>query len=178
MNVFEAIEKRKSVRKYRNIDVDLNKIITILEYSILAPCAGNVQEWRFIVVNDKKIKEELAEASYNQDFIAEAPYVIVICADEKEIYNAYGKRGKERYMYMDCSFAAANIILSAVSLGLDTCIVGAFEDEKVSKILNLPENIKPIFIVPIGYAAEDPTRPLRKPISSIIFYNTYGKKLK
>lgn len=178
MNIFELIEKRKSIRRYKNIKVDLKTILTILDYSILAPSAGNVQEWRIIVVEDEKIKRELAKAAYNQDFIFEASHVIVICADEEEIYNSYGKRGIERYIYMDCSFLASNIILAATAFDLATCIVGAFEDEKVAKILNLPENIKPIFIIPIGYADEDPSRPERKPLTSITFYNQYNKKLK
>ncbi|MFH7903234.1 MAG: nitroreductase family protein [Candidatus Aenigmatarchaeota archaeon] len=178
MNVFEAIEKRKSIRKYKNIKVDLKYIMAILEYAILAPSAGNVQEWRFIIVDDNKIKEKLAKAAYDQDFIKEAPYVIAVCADEEEIYNAYGKRGKERYMYMDCSFATANILLAAAALDLGTCVVAAFDDSEVSKILGLPENIKPIFLIPIGYADEDPIRPERKSLASLVFYNQYGKKLK
>ncbi|MEM5829967.1 MAG: nitroreductase family protein [Candidatus Aenigmatarchaeota archaeon] len=178
MNIFEAIQKRKSIRKYKRIKPDLKYILAALDLAILAPSAGNTQEWRFILVEDEKIKEKLAEYSYNQDFIKEAPYVLVICADEEEIYNAYGKRGKERYMYMDCSFAAANFILSLTALGLASCIVAAFDDKKISELLKLPENIKPIFIIPVGYADEDPVRPERKPLESILFYNEYGKKLK
>jgi len=178
MNVFETIEKRVSIRKYKNIKVDLKYILTALEYAILAPSAGNTQEWRFIIVEDQKIKEELAKAAYNQEFLKEASHIIAVCADEEEIYNAYGKIGKERYMYMDCSFAAANLILCLTAMDIASCIVGAFDDEKVSKILNLPPHIKPIFLIPIGYADEFPTRPYRKPLESITFFNKYGKKLK
>jgi len=178
MNVFETIEKRVSVRKYKNIKVDLKYILAALEYAILAPSAGNTQEWRFIIVEDQKLKEDLAKAAYDQDFLKEASYVIAICADEEEIYNAYGKRGKERYMYMDCSFAAANLILTLTAMDIATCIVAAFDDEKVSKILNLPSHIKPIFLIPVGYADENPVRPPRKPLESIVFYDQYGKKLK
>ncbi|MEM0481011.1 MAG: nitroreductase family protein [Candidatus Aenigmatarchaeota archaeon] len=176
MHVLEAIQKRRSVRDFLEKDVEDKYVGVLLYAASLAPCAGNVQEWRFIVVKDKQKKHELAKASYEQMWMEKAPIIIAICTDEKEIENEYGERGKKMYMYLDCALAAENLLLAAESLGLAGCIVAAFDDEKVSRILNLPINVKPIMLIPIGYPKEKPEMPYKKPLESIVYFNEYGKK--
>jgi nitroreductase len=176
MHVLEAIEKRRSIRKFKKQEIKDEYINLLIYAASLAPCAGNTQEWRFIIVKDEKKKEELAKASYNQLWMKDAPVIIAICADEEEIGNRYGSRGKKMYMYIDCALAAENLILLAQSLGLGTCIVGAFDDEEISRILKLPKNVKPIMLIPVGYPAEEPEKPFKKDLEDITFINEYGKK--
>ena len=177
MEVYEAIQKRRSIRKYEKKKIDKNIIGLLLEAAINAPCAGNVQEWRFIIVEDEKQKEKIAKACYDQLWMKDASCYIVICADLDEIESFYGERGKKMYAYLDCAHAAQNILLQATELKLGTCVVAAFDDEKIKQILELPENVIPIEIITVGYPAEQPEKPERKSLSSITFYEKYGKKL-
>ena len=169
MQLKEAIEKRRSIRKFSSGKFDISKLINLLYLANLAPSAGNLQAREFIIVDKKDIKEKIASASYGQDFISQAPFVIVFCANEERIL-PYGKRGK-LYCIEDVSASVENFLLAACDEGLGTCWIGAFDEEEISKILNLPSYIKPIAIVPVGYADEEPgARKLRK-IDEMIHYN-------
>lgn len=143
----------------------------------MAPSAGNTQEWNFIVVKDEEIKKKLAKAALDQDFIAEAPVVIVVCADLEKISLRYGKRGELLYSIQDTALAIQNILLSAHALGLGSCFVGAFDEERVKSILELPDNLRPLAILPIGYPAEQPEKPRRINFENLTWLNKYGRKL-
>lgn len=167
MEIFEAIKNRRSIRTFLDKPVPEEKIKKILEAAIQAPSAGNTQEWRFVVIKNSKLKNQISEAALGQYFIAEAPIVIIICADLKEIEMAYGKRGVELYSLLDCGVVAQNLMLAATAEGLATCPVGAFNEEEIKEILNLPENLRPVLIIPIGYPAEKGEEKSRKPLSEI-----------
>jgi len=94
-------------------------------------------------------RRELAHAALNQEFIAQVPVDIVICALYERTCRHYGRRG-ERYVHMDVGHAGENVSLQAVALGLATVIVGAFEDEQVSMVMALAEEVKPLYIIPVG----------------------------
>ncbi len=173
MDVLEIVKSRKSVRKFRKGEISKEKIKEILECAISAPSAGNLQPWVFIVVDDDKIKQELASAALNQEFIAEASIVIVACADVEITPTWYGERGNLYYV-QDVAAAAENMLIAAHALGLGACWIGAFNEKEVSKILNLPENIRPLAIIPIGYPAEQPIKPKRKPLKEVVYKNKYG----
>jgi len=172
MDIKEAIEKRTSIRKYQKKPVDRELVENLLYYANLAPSAGNLQARDFIIVDDEDIKEKLAIAAYNQEFIKEAPIVVVFCANLERI-SPYGKRGKKFYCLQDVAAAIQNFLLVATAEGLATCWVGAFNDDSVAKILNLPPHIKPIAIVPVGYAGEEPIKTDRLDIKELIHYNKW-----
>ncbi len=177
MNIFKAIIGRRSIRKFEKKEVD-DKLIGVLLYmATMAPSAGNTQEWNFIVVKDEKLKKELAKAALDQNFIAEAPVVIVVCSDLEKISLRYGRRGELLYSIQDASLAIQNILLSAYALGLGSCFVGAFDEEKVKSLLELPTKLRPLAIIPIGYPAEEPEVPKRIPFENLTWLNKYGKKL-
>ncbi|MEM5790552.1 MAG: nitroreductase family protein [Candidatus Aenigmatarchaeota archaeon] len=177
MNVFKAIIERRSIRKFERREVD-DKLIGVLLYmATMAPSAGNIQEWNFIVVKDEEIKKRLAKAALDQDFIAEAPIVIVVCADLGKISLRFGKRGEILYSVQDTALAVQNILLSAHALGLGSCFVGAFDEEKVKSILELTDNLRPLAILPIGYPAEQPEKPKRINFENLTWLNKYGRKL-
>jgi nitroreductase len=176
MNVFQCIFKRRSIRKFEKKEID-DKLIGLMLYAAThAPSAGNTQEWEFVVVKDKEQKKKLAIAALHQDFIAQAPVVIVVCADLEKISLRYGKRGESLYFAQDTAAAIQNILLSAHALGLGSCWVGAFDEESVKDILKLPENLRPLAILPIGYAAEEPEMPKRIPFENLTYLDFYGKK--
>lgn len=129
---------------------------------------SQLQAYKIFLVQDEKKKSELALASLAQSFVAEAPLVLVFCADPEASGKKYGKRGRTLYSVQDATIAAAYAQLAAVSLGLASCWVGAFDDEEVLKILGNPEGLVPVAIIPIGYPAEEPEPTGRKKIEELV----------
>jgi hypothetical protein len=141
-----------------------------------APSAGNTQEWQFVVVKDPERRKRLADAALRQGFIAEAPAVIVVCADLEKISMRYGKRGEALYGAQDTANATMLLMLAAEGLGLSTCWVGAFDEDAVSHVIELPEKFKPVAIVPVGYALEASEKPGRVPFEKLTSVDAFGKK--
>ncbi len=160
MEVLEVIKNRRSIRKFEKKEIPIEVFDKLAESLIWAPSAGNLQSRKFYFIFNQEIKEKLAEAALNQDFIAQAPLVIVGCADDKIVFR-YGERGKNLYSICDVSASIENMMILATEFGLGSCWVGAFDEKEVAKILNLPENLRPVVICPIGYPAEKPSAPPR-----------------
>jgi nitroreductase len=176
MNIFEAMTTRRSVRKFQKADIDDKMIGVMLYMATQAPSAGNTQEWKFIVVRDKKQKEKLAKAALNQSFVKDAPVVIVVFADLNKISMRFGARGENFYAFLDTGAAIQNVLLSATALGLASCWVSSFDDEIVKTVLEVPETYRPIAIIPVGYAAEAPEAPKRTHFESYTWSEKYGHK--
>jgi len=173
MDVFEAIKGRRSIRAYRDIDVSQGIVEKLIEAARWAPSAGNIQPWEFIIVRNSETKRRLAEAALGQSFIEEAPVVIVVCADGERSARGYGTRGRTLYCIQDTAAAIQNIHLAAYALGLGTCWVGAFREDEARKILNIPEGVRPVAIIPVGYPAESPSPRSRRPLKEIIHYERF-----
>jgi nitroreductase len=165
--VFQTILKRRSIRDFKKGPIPKEVLEKLKEAIIWAPSAGNLQARKFYFVFNEEIKKELAIAALGQNFIKKAPLVIVGCADLEKISH-YGEKGKNIYAICDVSAAIENLMILATEEGLGTCWVGAFDEERVSKILNLPKNEKPIVIVPVGFPDEAPLAPEREPKESLI----------
>lgn len=176
MDIREAIEHRKSIRKYKDKDVSLKTIGEILAIAKHAPSSGNLQNWRFIIVKDKAKREQLAEASLNQMWMVKAPVYLVICNKIDEIKMLYGKRGEELYSIQNCAIIGAYIMLLARSFGLDSCWVGAFDEEAVKIALGVPdsENLRPEAIITIGYGDENKAKVKRRDIEALSFFEQWG----
>ncbi len=164
--------ERVSIRKFQSKDIDDETIKLILKAGNAAPSAGNLQARDFIVIKDEKTKLKLAKAALNQMFIAEAPVVIVVCANYPRSMRVYGERGK-LYAEQDATAAVENILLAVTALGLGAVWVGAFHEEVVSEILEIPDYARPIAIIPIGYPAEKPRRRERYPIEMLTHYEKW-----
>ena len=167
MNFFEVIEKRFSVREFEEREVEDEKIAKILKVVERCPTAGNLQSYEIIIVKEEETKKKLSEAALFQGFIREAPVVLVFCANEKRSSSRYGERGKF-YSLNDAIIATAYAQLAATALGLGSCWVGAFDDEEVSRILNLPSYVKPVAILPVGYPREKHIKTPRERIENFI----------
>ncbi|MCS7122165.1 MAG: nitroreductase family protein [Archaeoglobaceae archaeon] len=164
--------ERVSIRKFKSDDVSDEIVKTLLEAGNAAPSAGNLQARDFVVVRDPDRKLKLAKAALNQMFIAEAPVVIVVCANYPKSMRVYGERGK-LYAEQDATAAVENILLAVTALGLGAVWIGAFSEGKVSEILNLPNYVRPIAMIPIGYPAEKPSKRSRYPIEYLTHYETW-----
>lgn len=160
MDILRVIRERRSIRKFTTKDIPEDLLSLLIDALIWAPSAGNLQARRFFFVKDKKIKQLLAGAALNQRFIYEAPIAIVCCTDSS-IGRHYGRRGTDLYTIQDVSASIMGMMLVAHENGLGTCWVGAFHEEDVTQIMNLPRNLRPIAIVPIGFPAKIPQPPPR-----------------
>lgn len=155
MDVFSAVKGRRSIRSFLEKDIPENIISKLIDAMIWAPSAGNLQSRRFYFIKDKKLKRQIAAAALNQNFISQAPVVIVCCTDST-IGHHYRERGIELYSIQDVSASIMAMMLVAHENQLGTCWVGAFQEEEVSRILNLPGTLRPVAIVPAGYPARIP----------------------
>ncbi len=171
MTVEDAIKNRYSVRSYSVKPVEEEKIKELLEAARLAPSAGNRQEWRFVVVTDEQARKELAGAAAGQMFVGKAPCVIACCADTD-----FHKMTCGQLTYpIDVAIAIDHITLRAVELGLGTCWIGAFYEEEVKKILNIPEKIKVVELITLGYPESVAQRPKKRlNPEQVVFYEKWG----
>lgn len=174
MDVFEAIQKRHSIRAYESSPVPEEKLIKILEAGRLAPSAGNIQPWHFIVVRDAEKRKRLAKARWAK-FLAEAPVVIVGCGDQK---------ASPKWFTVDVAIAMQNMVLTATTEGLGTCWIGSFNEGEVKKLLKIPENYRIVALLAVGYPREKLNfagRILhlvrrRKKLSEIVSFEEFGNK--
>ncbi|TAN36270.1 MAG: nitroreductase family protein [Candidatus Methanoperedens sp.] len=172
MKCLEAIEGRRSIRKFKDSSIGKEVIKELLKAAQMAPSAGNLQARDFIVVSEKKIKEQLTKAALDQPFVEHAPIVIVVVANIERSSLKYGSRG-ELYAIQDATASVMNLLLAAYSRGLATCWVGAFDENAVCIILGLPHKIKPIAIIPIGYSDEKPNAPPRMELDRVVHWETW-----
>jgi len=168
MEFFEVLKIRHSCRAYEEREIENEKIYRILEAANSAPSAGNLQSYEIVLVRNGERKRKIAEASYNQIFIAQAPIVLIFCSNLYRAATKYGERGKELYAVQDATIACAYAQLAATALGLASCWIGAFDESKIREIINAPLHIRPVAILPIGYASEKPLVTSRRKLSDLV----------
>jgi nitroreductase len=163
-SLLKILKRRRSVRAYKEEDISDNDLNKLFEAAQSAPSAGNLQAREFIIVRDVNAKHQLAEAALGQFFITKAPIVLVGCANIGRSSRNYGDRG-QLYAVQDVTIAASYIQLAAESMGLSTCWIGAFYEERVRELLELPLDIRPVLMLPVGYPDETPPPTIRMDIT-------------
>ncbi len=144
MDVFEAIQERRSIRAFTNTPVPREKLEKILEAARLAPSAKNIEPWHFIAVTDLEKRKILSKGRFAK-FVAESPVVIVSCGDKKASPDWYA---------IDVALAVENMVLTAISEGLSTCCVGSFDEKEVKQAIGVPENLEVLILLAVGYSRE------------------------
>lgn len=167
MDFEEVVKRRRSVRLYQDRKVSEDKIKKILEFSNLSPSAGNLQARSVIVIQDKKNIKDITETT-GQDWLNTAPVLIIVFAKPKSSAFRYAERGRKIYALQDATIFAAYLQLAAVSYGLSSCWVGAFDKDKLKRALKIKENLLPIAIISIGYPAEKPGPKSRQSLDELI----------
>ena len=191
MNTYEAILARRSIRDYKPDPIPGEVLDRLLEAMRQAPSGKNAQPWKFIVIEDQKIKRQVAEActfftgsgrEIRQDWIATAPIIIVVCGDPKEAFVKIVRDGRvlivkwdqlqqellqgplewESGLLTDLTIPLAHLSLAAVNEGLGTCWVAGLDEEKVKKILGIPIDWRAPALMPVGYPLELPDPRRRK----------------
>lgn len=174
MDVYECIKTRRSIRKFKDIQVPWDLIVKLLEAAKSAPSSGNIQNWKFIVINDKDAKREIAEFCGNQLWIAKAPVILVAVADVDKARRFYGIRGERLYSIQNVAAAVENVLLMAHSLGLGGCWVGYMEEDKITSALTLSPGIRPQAVIPIGFPAENPPCPPKYTLENTMYFRQFG----
>ena len=200
MDTFEAIKTRRSIKNFdKNYTMTKDEITQLLELTILSPTSYNIQNWRFVIVTEQKIKDKLCELSYGQKQVSDASLVIILCADLKawdknperywktlsedsrnalvnairQSYTGNSTLEKDEAM-RSCGFAAQTIMLAAKSMGYDTCPMEGFDYDKVGKLINLPNDHLISMMVVVGKKAKDASpRGGQLPLSDILFENSF-----
>lgn len=203
MDVLEAIRKRRSIRRFKKTPLSDGSIETLIEAARLAPSGSNIQPWRFVVVKDERLKARLCRAAFSQEFLMEAPVVMVCCGDllswkaakdrskklisrgdirlsreseealMKRVERASSAEMHERVptTMLNVAIAVEHMVLAAVELGLGSCWVRLFDEEKVKQALGLPNSLCVVALLPLGIPDEEPEARPRLPrhaISSIM----------
>jgi nitroreductase len=150
MHVTDAIKLRKSVRSYLNKQIEDEKLAAVLNAARLSPSPRNAQERRFVIVRDAGRRERIAEAAENQPHVREAPVIIAGCA---ETAGRITMCGQPAYT-LDVTIALDHAALAATELGLGTCWICRFDEKKVKEILGIPEKIRVVALMLMGYATD------------------------
>lgn len=167
MELTECFEKRRSVRGFTDEEVPDEMIEKMLAAANLAPSAGNFQARDFVVVREPGTKKGLAAAAHNQKFIAEAPVVVVCCANLDRVIE-YGPRGRELYSLQDVAASVENMLLYITAQGYGACWVGVFDESRVAEALGLPDHARPVAIVPMGRPKKEGAQPPRVRIEGLV----------
>ncbi|MGZ7116235.1 MAG: nitroreductase family protein [Methanobacterium sp.] len=166
MDFLDLVKSRYSVRAYKNQPVEEEKLEKILEAARFAPTAVNYQPFKIIVINTEGREDDLKRV-YQAEWFSEAPVLICVCCEPQ---NAWVRRDGKNYADVDATIVMDHIILTATSLGLGTCWIGAFDAEAVKIILKLPDGVEPLVFTPIGYPADEKGEKKRKELSELVKY--------
>ncbi|MGA1793092.1 MAG: nitroreductase family protein [Thermoplasmatota archaeon] len=150
MDLDLILDKRHSVRSYTTMAPSERDVEKLVLAANKAPTAGNLKARKVFVFKSESKRRSMMEAALHQTFIAEAPYLLLFCADRKAI-DSYGDRGRDLYCVQDATISATFAMLKATELGLGTCWIGAFDEQKVSEAAGLPEYLRPVAILTVGY---------------------------
>ncbi|MBD3319032.1 nitroreductase family protein [Candidatus Woesearchaeota archaeon] len=175
MDLYRVIEKRRSVRAFMPDEIEFDKIANIIEAARHAPSAGNLQAWKFIVIWEEKTRHAIAELCVRQEWIAQAPVLIVVCAELEAEKEFYGQRG-ELYALQSAAAATEHLLLAATKEGLGSCWVGAFQEGQVSRLLEIPDKARPTAIIALGYHEGGVAPMVKKKVEDITFFHKWGNR--
>jgi nitroreductase len=184
MKTLEAIKTWKSSRKFLDKPVEEEKLEAVLEAVLRAPSWANMQCWKLIIVEDAAMRQNLSELSYVESFfaplgyktnpaqkgLAQAPVVIVLCADPAKS----GRILDKEYYMTDAGIASQNLMLAAHSLGLGTVFVGVFDEDKIRDLLQVPRDIRIVGLFPVGYPVDAGEPRPRKSLGEMVFAEKWG----
>ncbi|MDI3546891.1 MAG: hypothetical protein PWR10_543 [Halanaerobiales bacterium] len=182
IDCLKAIKRRRSIRRYIDRDVTEELLKEVINAGRLAPSGGNMQPWEFIVVRERDKIKEVVETTFvgfdsksgqKQSWLETASLLIVVCTDYKRTVARYGEMGR-KIALMDTSAAIENMLLAATSLGLGSCWVSGFNQEELAKLLEIPGQIEPVAILPLGYFEGMTKSPSKFSLDEIIHYERYG----
>jgi nitroreductase len=184
MKLHDLIKTRQSVRRYQPRPVEKEKLIQCLEAARLAPSASNSQPWYFIVADEPELKDKVARATFDSvlsfnKFALQAPVIIVMVTEKAGLITRLASRIKKRdWSQVDTGIAAEHFCLQAAELGLGTCMLGWFYENKVKELLNIPKEKFISLLITLGYPPDNYRlrEKTRKPFDEVVGFNSYQRK--
>lgn len=174
MEAIDCIRSRRTIRKFQRIPVEWYKVGKILEAGLSAPSAGNIEDFRLLVVTDEQKKKDIAHFCMDQVWMVNAPLYIVVNSTFTKTQRFYGIRGERLYSIQSAAAAIQNILLAAHCLELGAAWVGAFDEDSIKELLNIPDYARVQAVIPIGYADEIPPKPPKCEPEQMVHFNMYG----
>jgi len=177
MDFDKAVRNRKSVRNFSNKKPNWRAIIECIDAARYAPIAGKNFTLKFIMLQDKEKIQKLANAA-EQDFIAQAPYIIAVYSDSTRLKTLFGEEKGEIYSRQGAGAAIQNILLAIEDHKLAGCWVGHYDETEAKKILKIPDSMALEAVIPVGYESErKKTKPKERiNMDSILYFNEHKKK--
>lgn len=173
MDIFQVIRDRRSIRKYKELPVEQEKLEQLLDAARLAPSWKNMQCWRFLVLKEREKIQALLDAfpddNPGKKALAMAPVVVVVCADPVDS----GIENGIEYYIADTAIAFQQFCLAAHALGLGTCWMGWYDEELIKKAFAIPEMIRVVGVTPLGYPDQEPKPRPRKELAEIAYFNEW-----
>jgi len=203
MNIYQTIQNRRSIRKFSHKPIPAEVINRLLEGMRLAPSGKNAQPWKFIVVQDSTKRREIADVcvfytssgrEIRQDWIAEAPAIIIICGDPKNAFvkilednrvivanwdfleekQKSGPVQWESGILVDLTIPMDHLSLAALEEGLGGCWVAGLDEERLKKILDIPDDWRAPAVMPVGFPMENPEARRRKPVEEVVCFERFS----
>lgn len=175
MSVIDVIKTRRSIRNFLNKPLADEDVIEILDAARLAPSGGNLQRWEFIYVKNSQVLRMIKNCS--PGFYGDATAAIVIGMEGRK--NAFGRTSYTDIVgVFDVGFAAENILLAAHALGLGGCAIASFNEGGIRRVINAPEDWKPLLVISLGYPDKVPQTPPKKKLSEVVYLDEYGNRWK
>jgi nitroreductase len=166
MSLIDAISSRRSIRRYADKGIPESVLNGILEAGRQAPSAANRQPVHFIVLTDLEIKKELSKGIFNR-FIKDSPITIVGCAKTNDILTG-------KWAVIDAAIALQNMVIAAWAMGVGSCWIGDFNENRIKRLLNIPQSWKVIALVTFGYPAERPKQRRKKSMEKFVSFNDFN----
>jgi len=173
----ESFKTRRSVRQVLDVKPDFKLIENIIEAGTSAPCAGDVQNYKIIVIEDELKRKKIGEFSYHQFWINKAPYILVILREDKELKKKYPDNG-ELYSMQNVAVVIQNIMMAIHMSKLATCWIAVKNDDGIRKMLEIPDEYHIDAVIPIGYPNEVPFLEKRAETMALIDFKTLGNKVR
>ena len=177
MDTLECIKTRRSIRKFLDLPLPRDILTNIVDAGRYAPSSGNLQDWKFVVVLKPDLIKKVAEACLQQYWMESAAAIVIVCSEPEKNKRFYGLRGERLYTIQDCAASAQNILLTAHSLGVGACWVGAFDEDMIKRTFGIPDEVRPQAIIALGYADEKVPVPPKYPIEIVFYFNRWRGRI-
>ncbi|MCX8159273.1 MAG: nitroreductase family protein [Candidatus Pacearchaeota archaeon] len=171
MKFDEIIENRHSSRSFKDKKVNFEHILEAIDASLKGPFAGNLNNLKFLIIEEEKTIREIAKFSH-QEWINEAQAIIVVCSNDIHLENQYGERGRI-YSRQQAGAAIVTILFKLTELGINSCWVGAYQDELIKQLLDIPSHIQIEAIIPLGYEKGIVKKPRKISLENAIRWENF-----
>lgn len=171
MDFDSLVKKRKSARKFTGRKVNFRFLMDAVDSALQGPYAGGHNNLKFIILENKERIKKISEYA-EQDWIAGAPAMIVVCSDDSHLENTYGSRGRV-YSRQTAGAAIYAILLKFAELKLGGCWVGAYSDTKIRRLLNVPDDIQIEAIIPVGYSCDNSKKAKKNSLEKSVYWEKW-----